>query len=144
MRIRNDRWFLLIVLAAALTGCSFTRDGIQVKNAWVRAGQTGSTAGAFALIENQGEQNDRLLGAECAVARAVEIHETTMEGDIMRMRPVESIDIPAGEQVELKPGGYHIMLIDLQRDLKVGEKITLTLVFENAGKVSVDAEVREP
>lgn len=131
--------FMFLIL---VSGCAASADGLQVRDAWVRAAPAGATTGAFATIVNSTDEADRLVGAECAAARAVEIHETRMEGDIMQMRPVDAVAVPAGGQVELKPGGYHIMLIDLQRGLQAGEKLTITLIFEKAGRVAVQAEVK--
>ena len=75
----------------------------------------------------------------------MEIHETTMDGDVMHMQQVSGgIEIPANGQVELKPGGLHVMLIGLTRDLNPGETFPVTLQFENAGAVTVEAEVRQP
>lgn len=131
-----------IILSFLLSGCASPSDTLTVRDAWVRPAPAGTTTGAFALIVNSSSEADRLIGAECAEARAVEIHETRMEGDIMQMRPAEGIDIPAGGQVELKPGSYHIMLIDLQRGLQAGDKLTITLIFDQAGRVEVEAEVK--
>lgn len=131
-----------LIVMLLMSGCADQVQGLQVQDAWARAAASGGTSGAFVLIVNDGSQADRLTGAECGAARAVEIHETTMEGDIMRMRPVKAVEIPAGGQVELKPGSYHIMLIDLQRDLQTGEKIAITLEFAQAGKIEVEAHVK--
>jgi len=79
------------------------------------------------------------------VSNAVEIHETKMEGDVMRMAQVEGgIEVPAGGQVELKPGGYHVMLIGLTRDLAVGDTFPVTLEFASGNTLAVEAEVRQP
>jgi periplasmic copper chaperone A len=119
---------------------------ITVHDAWVRATVgSGGMTGAFMTIENVGGTADRLLGAavDAEVAGAVEIHETTIGDDqVMRMRPVEGIDVPAGGRVELKPGSYHIMLLDVQRDLTPEESLTLTLTFESGAQVAVSASVR--
>jgi hypothetical protein len=71
-----------------------------------------------------------------------EVHETKMEGGVMKMSPVSKVEVPAGGKVEFKPGGYHIMLMELQRDLKEGETITITLTFEKSGNVTVQASVK--
>ncbi len=142
MRGRSLSLTGILVLSVLMSGCAAPAKGLQVQDAWVRAAATGSTSGAFAVIVNSTGEADRLVGAESGAARAVEIHETRMEGDIMQMRPVDAIEIPAGGSVELRPGGYHIMLIDLQRDLQAGEKLFITLIFEKAGRVEVEAEVK--
>ena len=136
---------------------------ITVDSAWIRAITTGGnmdhsmdmptappeaagdvTTAAFLKIMNSGNEDDHLLRIESDLAEVVELHRSEIQNDVMTMRPVEGIDIPAGETVELRPGGFHIMLIGLQREIKPGENYILTLVFENAGPVKVDAEVRAP
>lgn len=102
------------------------------------------TTAAFLKIKNSGDTDDRLLRIEFDLAEVVELHRSEIQNDVMTMRPVEGIDIPAGETIELKPGSYHIMLIGLQREIKPGEEYPLTLVFEIAGSVIVDAEVKAP
>jgi copper(I)-binding protein len=92
----------------------------------------GGVAGIFMRIINTGENDDSLISASSDVAMMVEIHETTMSGDIMRMRPVEAgIDLPAGEMIELKPGSYHIMLMNLKREIASGEAVLITLTFDS-------------
>lgn len=106
---------------------------------------TGRVTGAFMVIENAGETADQLIGAAVSpeIARTVEIHETTVgENDVMQMRPVQAIEVPARGSVELKPGGYHIMLLDVQRDLNPGDTVTLTLSFASGASLDVDATVR--
>ena len=105
---------------------------------------TGLTTAAFASISNPGSEEDRLLRIEAEVAETIELHLSEMKDDVMMMRPVEGIDIPAGETIELKPGGYHIMLVNLQQEIKPGEKYPLTFVFEKAGPLIVEADVRAP
>jgi copper(I)-binding protein len=95
------------------------------------------------LITNGGPTDDRLISVATDVATTAELHETTNAGGMMAMAPVAGITIPANGQAELKTGGYHVMLIDLARELRVGETITLTLTFEKAGELTVTAEVRE-
>jgi hypothetical protein len=100
--------------------------------------------GAFMIIENGTGQAERLIRAEVApeIANVVEIHETTLVNDVMQMRPVEGIEIPAGGSVELKPGSYHVMLLGVQKDLNPGDTVALTLVFESGKTLTVDAAVR--
>lgn len=94
-------------------------------------GSMDSVSAAYMTIENPGGSTVRLVGAATLAAGLVEIHEVTMENDVMRMRPLENgLDIPAGESIELKPGSYHIMLMNLTRDFVPGEAISLTLTFD--------------
>jgi copper(I)-binding protein len=103
----------------------------------------GDRGAAFMVIKNSGAATDALIGASSDVATATEVHETVMQGDQAIMRPVARIDVPAGGQVELKPGGYHIMFIGLKQPLQTGTRVTVDLRFEKAGVVTVEAEVRE-
>ena len=98
---------------------------------------------AYMRIENRGESADRLLSAASLIASIVEIHEMAIENDVMRMRPVDGLDIPAGEAAVLEPGGYHIMLMGLTRDLLPGEAIPLTLTFESGVELTIAATVRD-
>jgi periplasmic copper chaperone A len=107
------------------------------------AGGLGNSAAYMVLVNNSAEA-DRLLKAESDVAGAVELHISEVKNDIMTMRQVQAIDIPAGGQVELKPGGLHVMLIGLKRPLQAGEKISLVLTFEKAGQVMLEVEVKTP
>jgi copper(I)-binding protein len=142
-------WIALVILVAVLAGCG-TPAGPQIKveDVWSRPaagmGESG-TGGVFMVLRNEGSTADRLVSAQCDVASTVEIHETTMEGGVMRMRPVEGgLEVPAGGQVELKPGGYHVMLIGLKQDLQEGDRFPLVLQFEKSGTISVEAVVKMP
>ncbi len=118
---------------------------VTVKDAWVRATVPAQMAtGAF--MQLQAAQATRLVAARSPVAGVVEIHEMTMVDNVMRMRAVPGLDLPAGKAVELKPGGYHVMLMDLKGQVKEGQSVPLTLVVEGRDKkrqtVEVKAEVR--
>jgi copper(I)-binding protein len=121
------------------------RAQVEVGGAWVRPtveGQLGT--GAFMTLRSR--EPLRLVGASSAVAGVVEIHEMALQNNVMRMRAIEALPLPAGQPVELKPGGYHVMLMDLKRTLRAGEQVAIELQFETADKrrVSqvVQAEVR--
>lgn len=154
---------LAVVLAAACAPPASTpAAGIQTSDVWARAAKLGATMGdtssdpgmtmsdgmnsaVYMVLTNPGSAADRLLSASADVAKAVEVHESIMDGDVMRMQQLtDGIEIPANGQVELKPGGLHIMLIGLNRDLNPGETFPVTLQFESAGAVTVEAEVRQP
>lgn len=101
-------------------------------------------AGAFLTITNSGP-DDRLIGAQTTAAGRVEIHEMTMEGDVMKMRPLaEGLALPAGETVELAPGGYHLMLMDLAAPLVEGQTAEITLTFENSGEITLPFAIMAP
>lgn len=99
-----------------------------------------STGAVFLTITNDGDEPDRLIAGETVAAKTVEIHEVADVSGVMTMRPLmDGLEIPAGESVELKPGGYHIMLIGLTGDLMPGKSFDLTLTFEQAGEITVTA-----
>ncbi len=115
--------------------------GVAVEQPWTRAAPQGGVGGAFMTLRNTGTTEDRLLAVTSPLAGKVELHETRRDGDVMRMRPVDTIPLPAGAAVALAPGGLHVMLIGLQKPLAAGERVPLTLRFERAGAVTVEAEV---
>jgi copper(I)-binding protein len=102
----------------------------------------GSTTAVYLIIKN-GATADRLTAAKSDVAKAVEIHQTSIENGMARMSPVDAIDIPASGTVELKPGGYHIMLVEPTRALNPGDTFPIALVFDRAGEVSVTVTVQK-
>lgn len=116
--------------------------GIRVQQPFARA-TPAKVGGAFMLLQNGGATADRLLKAESPVAASVELHTHVKDGEAMRMRPVESIALPAGGEAKLEPGGYHIMLIGLWQPLKEGTHFPLTLIFEKAGKITVEVPVQK-
>lgn len=116
---------------------------IAVEAPFARASAGTAAAGAAYMTLKSAENiADRLTAASSPVAEKVELHTHLMEGDVMRMRPVDSVEIPAGGTVELKPGGLHIMLIGLKAPLKEGESFPLTLSFAKAGTISVTVPVK--
>ncbi len=132
----------LVLLAAAAAA----HGQVEVRAAWVRGtvdGQT--TAGAYMQLTS--DRRASLLGAESPAARSAEIHEMKMDGNVMRMRAVPRLELPPGKTVELKPGGYHMMLVDLKRPLKKGDLVPIRLKVELSDKtiktIQVVAEVRE-
>jgi len=145
-----------LVVASVAAGCSSGGGTAEVKatDAWARASSAMASAGAaYMTIENTGSAADALIGASSPAATTVEVHETVVmgspapgasaDGGMMGMQPVKRLEIPAGGTVELKPGSYHIMLIGLKQDLKVGDSIEITLTFEKVGEIKVTATVRE-
>lgn len=117
---------------------------IRVENAWVREPAPGQVVvGGFLDITSK--QDASLISAESPVAGMVEIHEMSMKDGVMRMRPVEKIDLPKGQTVKLAPGGLHLMLENLKKPLRAGDKVPLTLKVKTGAKVEpvqVSAEVR--
>ena len=118
-------------------------NGVTISNAWARATPGGSTISA-AFMEIRSEAGDKLISAASPAAGRVEIHTHIMEGDVMKMRRVDAFDIEPGKARVLKPMGDHIMLMDLKEPLKQGGTVKMTLTFEKAGAVDVEAPVQAP
>ena len=117
---------------------------IQVRHAWSRATPPGAKVGVgYMEIRNRGAQPDRLLSASTPLARSVEMHVTQREGEVTRMRQVETFEIPARERFALRPGASHLMLVDLARPLRQGERFPMTLRFARAGEMEIQVEVQE-
>ncbi|MCS7084118.1 MAG: copper chaperone PCu(A)C [Aquificaceae bacterium] len=128
------------LVGLAAFALAFAQQNIAVKNGWVReVPQASRATAAYMQIENKSSQADKLVSASSPAAAITEIHET-VDG---KMRKIQSIDIPANSKVELKPGGLHIMLIDLKNPLKEGDKVDLTLRFEKAGEVKLQLPVKK-
>ena len=114
-----------------------------VKDPWVRGTVAGQKAtGMFGQIVST--SGGKLVSASSPVAGVVEVHEMVMDGNVMKMRAVTGLELPAGKAVELKPGGYHVMLMDLKQELKAGDSVPLTLVIEGAGGKRETLEVKAP
>ncbi|MFQ3623162.1 MAG: copper chaperone PCu(A)C [Acetobacteraceae bacterium] len=129
---------LLLPVAARAQGAA---EALDIIDPWARASLRGRNSAAYMTIVNNTESLDRLLSAASPVARAVELHTHLMEEGVMRMRPVQAIEVNVGEPAVLRPGGLHVMLIGLVRDLRPGERIALTLRFEKAGERTVEVPV---
>ena len=148
-----------------LAACGSPSDaGLHVEDVWARPAMAGGemsgtqpaaamghsmaapgTGAVFMRLVNDGPEADRLLGGQTNVAGVVEIHETVLEGEVMKMQMLpDGLEVLAGDEVLLKPGSYHVMLIGIQDDLEVGERFSIDLQFEKAGTVTVEAEVRMP
>jgi periplasmic copper chaperone A len=116
---------------------------IRVDQARARPTVNGQTSGAAYLrLENRGKSGDKLISASSPMAKTVEVHTMTMEGNVMKMREVGELDLKPQSTIDMQPGdGYHIMLIGLTKPLKAGDRFPLTLVFEKAGKTGISVEV---
>ena len=133
---------LLAAAALALSCSAALAQALKIEQPWARPTVQGQVAGGGFLRIVGGASADRLVGARADVAGRVELHTMTMDGDVMRMRQVDAIDVPAGRTVELKPGGLHVMFMDLKAPLKTGTRFPLTLRFEKAGEVQVQVQVQ--
>jgi len=131
-----------LVLLAAL-GAFGVQAQTTVKDPWVRGTVAGQKAtGMFAQITSTA--GGKLVSASSPVAGVVEVHEMVMDGNVMKMRAITGLELPAGKAVELKPGGYHVMMMDLKQELKAGESVPVTLVIEGAGGKRESVEVKAP
>jgi copper(I)-binding protein len=133
------------LLAASLSATpslahEYKLGSIEVRHPWSRATPaTAPSAGGFLTVVNKGDAADRLVAVQSPASDQVQIHEMKMDGTIMRMRELDNgVALPAGQTVELKPGGYHVMFIGLKAPFAKGQKVPATLVFEKAGKVEVE------
>lgn len=132
----------LITVAAVAALARAAEPEVGLSNAWVRPTLgAGRTTAAYVTITNAGTAADRLTAADTPGAGSVEIHTAGMKDGVMRMRRVEGLDIPAGDTVTMAPGGYHIMIIDVEEPVQSGSVVPLTLTFETAGSITVDAGV---
>jgi copper(I)-binding protein len=117
---------------------------LVITQAWSRATPGGAkVGGGYLTIENKGSVPDRLIGGSAAVADKIQVHEMATNNGVMTMRPLDKgLVIEPGKTVNLAPGGYHLMLLDLKSPLKQGDKLPVTLEFERAGKVSLSFDVQ--
>ena len=128
-------------LFVLISGPAFaqSKGDIHVEKPWARATLPGAAVGGgYLLIRNAGPGADRLVSLSSIAAARVEMHEMAMEKDVMRMREVKAVDVPAKGSVEFKPGGFHLMFMDLKAPFKQGEKVPVTLRFEKAGELKAE------
>jgi copper(I)-binding protein len=132
--------FALAVVISPASAHEYKAGSIEIKHPWSRATPKGSeVAGGFMKLINTGTESDRLIGGSTTLAGKFEIHESAMEGGVMKMRPqTKGIEIKPGQTVELKPGSYHLMFIGLKAPFEKGKRVKGTLQFEKAGTVEVE------
>lgn len=136
------------LLAVPLTGilllyaCS-SASGIQISQAWTRPALKDGNGAVYFLLQNHSAFGDELTGASSTAAGVVEMHESRLEGDVMKMQQLASIPIPGKVSLEFAPGGLHLMLIGLKEDLKVGDEIQVTLHFAEHEDITLDVPVLE-
>ena len=144
--LRSPKILLLLpMLLASLSAMAGSAvDQIEIVDPYARAVPPGQpNSASFMSLTNKGEQATALVAAESDVAKAAELHNHIMDGEVMRMRRVDQIDLPAGETVTLEPGGLHIMLIGLARQLAPEEQIELTLIFADDSRKTIEIPVRK-
>jgi len=130
-----------IALSSVAAAQSATAGSIKIENAYTRATVPGQqVAGGFMKIENKGS-TDQLISASSPAAGEVQLHEMAMDGNVMKMRQVKDIAVPAGGAVELKPGGLHLMFMNIKAPLTAGESVPVKLKFAKAGEVELKMPV---
>jgi periplasmic copper chaperone A len=135
---------LLVLAAVAAHAGDYTVGSIKILDPWSRVTPKGAETGAgYMKITNTGTTPDRLISGSSDVAPTFELHKMTMEDGVMKMRPITGgLEIKPGETVEFKPGSFHVMFVGLKKPLTEGKHIKATLVFEKAGTVNVEYDVR--
>ncbi|MGH8669281.1 MAG: copper chaperone PCu(A)C [Burkholderiales bacterium] len=132
------RYLAMLLLFAAAPAFS----QVQIEKPWTRATAPGAkVAAGYMIMRNKSASADRLVAISSPAAARVETHVHIRDGDIVRMREVKGYDVPAGSSFELKPGGAHLMFVDIRRPFKEGERIPATLKFEKAGELRVEFHV---
>ena len=134
---------LFLAAASPLLAAVTTAGKLVIDQPWSRqTAPTQKVGGGFLIITNKGAADDRLIAATSPIAGEVQLHTMSMDGGVMRMRQLkDGIAIPAGESVALKPGGYHLMFMQLKRPLKLGNRFPVTLRFQRQGAVKVSFKV---
>jgi copper(I)-binding protein len=154
MNLRRLAALLLALLAAPLLtapvaaahgrhrSAGLRTAGLSIAGPWVTPAVAGRAGGGYLAITNNGKAPDTLLSAASPAATRITLHQMEMAGGVMRMRTLTSLTIPPGATLKLEPGGYHLMLEGLTRDLKAGQRIPAVLTFARAGNVNVQFQVR--
>jgi periplasmic copper chaperone A len=124
------------------TGLIYAQN-VKVEGAWVRVAVQGQS-GTGGFMRLTADQDMKLVGVTTPAASVAEVHEMKMEGDVMKMRPIEYLDLPAGKTVELKSGGHHLMLMDLKQALPNNSSVPLTLLFKDKAGKDVKLELKVP
>jgi copper(I)-binding protein len=139
---------IALITALVLCACGpvTTAGGpqISIEDAWARpVPAAGGNGAIFFRLVNAGNESDQLVGGQSPVAGTVEVHKTTMEEGVMKMEHIAALEVPAKSEVLLKPGDYHVMLIDVSTTLAPGDTLPITLNFEKSGEMALDVEVRD-
>jgi hypothetical protein len=115
---------------------------IVIKDQWIRPGAEKMATALYFTLENNGSEADTLYAVKTDIAKMVQIHETYSNGDVMGMRKIGKIIVEPGSSVKLEPGGMHIMVMRLKRDIKIGDEIDFIFYFRNADNISITAEAK--
>ena len=138
-----SKFVLALVASLSLAAAAVAQNGaVEIKHAWARATPgKAETGGVYMTLE--APQGDRLIAAATPAANKAELHTMTMDGGIMKMRPLAELDLPAGKSITLKPGAIHIMLLGLKEPLRAGQSFPLALDFAKAGRREVSVSVEK-
>lgn len=134
----------ILLFAILIFACSTKGETLELDNAWARPADAGMNTAAYFVIINPGEK-DRLLSADSNIAERTEIHRSFLDAaGVMRMQQQEAVLIPANEKVTFEPGSLHVMFIELNQDLTLGDRIQLRLYFEKHGEVNINVPIEIP
>ena len=143
--MKNKKLFSILLLTTLfVSACGSSSGELTVQDAWARPASKGENGAIYFVIENGTDSHNALIGASTDIASAAEVH-MSMQNDqgVMTMSMQDSVQIMPGENITFKPGGLHVMLVDLKQDLKVGDTFTLTLSFEKSGDITLEIQVKE-
>ncbi len=130
-----------ILIIAFISVFISTGNKVEIKDAWLRTGAKGLNSALYFKIENNSTKPDTLYKVSSNVAKHIQMHETYKKNDMMGMREIKNLIVKPNSSIEFKPGSYHIMLMDLTKDLKEGDEIDFTLYFKPAGELKIKANV---
>lgn len=135
---------LSLLTAATLTACGVSQSAPSAQDGWARAADKGQNSAAYFTLNNPGLR-DRVIAVQSEISDQISLHETVLdEQGVAKMQSVEAVDLPAHATIEFKPGGMHVMLMSLKRSLEPGDRFSISLILERAGRIDVPIEVRAP
>ena len=132
----------MVILAAVLLTACGAEKGIEVHKVWMRPGAQGENEAVYFVMHNHASETDELTSVTSDAAQAVELDETTVVDDVAKMKKVDSVPVEAFAEIEFAPRGYHVMLIGLKQDLKLGDEIEITLHFKNQEDIRIKVPVQ--
>lgn len=137
------RFFMFVLAISSLLGACTPVKGFEIRESWARPAAQGENGAIYFVIYNHTGADDELTGISSDAAEAVEMHESRMDGDVLQMRPLKSVPLPANAETTFKPRGLHVMLNGMKKDLKIGAEVEIVLHFKNFEDTKVVVPVRE-
>ena len=134
---------IVVLLLGVLISACGAQKGIEVHEVWMRPVQQGENSAVYFVLHNHSSEADELIGISSDAAAAVEMHESQMSGDVMQMHPIQSIALEPDAEVTFEPGGFHVMLVGMEKELKVGDQIEIILHFQNSADLPLLVPVSE-